>query len=226
MKELDLRFGPSPAVLPEKDSETVLKAVGILTKNKVLSGGKEAWKLGKRAFLSLKVLLSDGRRTVTCRQDPETGKTVWKVYDGEGRTVDPNRFFHQIHESPEESKAGCFDPERSYEETLKTYLEPERFFTPRRFFRMTEGIGTTRLFRMKLLNLRNKGPSEKEGTERNFEFFQMLRSLWDEIEEVRDMHHEKWPVFIRAESPEKTERILAKWREGNGRQVIVVGKGG
>ncbi len=222
VKYLDLRFGPSQAVLPGKDSETVMKAVGILTKNEALSGGKEAWKIGKRAFLSLEILLSDGRRTVTCRQDPETGKTVWKVYDGEGRTVDPNRFFHQIHESPEESRAGCFEPGRSYEDVLKGYLEPERYFTPRQFFKMTEGIGTTRLFRMKLREVRNRGPSEKKGAERNQEFFRRIRSMWDDIEEVRNMHHERWPLFIWTENPDKAQGTGEYCPDDLGRQIFLI----
>ena len=85
---------------------------------------------------------------------------------------------------------------------------------------MTEGIGTTQLFRMKLRELRNKGPSGLDGPgtqnpsetsdARNFDLFLRLNALWDEIEEVRDMHHERWPIFIG-----RTERF-----EEAGRQVI------
>ena len=78
---------------------------------------------------------------------------------------------------------------------------------------MTEGIGTTRLFRRKLRDLRNKGPSLADGSQRNFDLFLQLNTLWDEIEEIRDLHHEQWPIFIG-----RTERL-----EEADRQVIVRG---
>ena len=225
VKMLELAFSRSLAVLPAKYSETIVKAIGILTKNEVLSGGKGAWKLGKKALLSLDVILRDGRWTVTCQRSPKTGKTEWKVCNSEGKTTDPVRFLSGIHECPEESKAGCFDPERSYEEVMRGYLEPERYYTPRQFFRMTEGIGTTRLFRQKLRDTRNRGLSTGKGAERNYEFFRRINSMWDEIEEVRDMHHEKWPVFIWAESREKAPWIDECGLDDIGKQVILITNG-
>ena len=222
IKELDLELNRSPVVLPEQFSETIVKAIGVLTKNEVLSGGKTAWRLGKKAFLSLTLLLRDGLWTVTCHRSPETGKTEWKVYDSGGNHADPVRFLSGIHESPEESRAGCFDPEQSYEEVLKGYLEPERYFTPQQFFKMTEGIGTTRLFRMKLREVRNRGPSEKKGTERNHEFFRGIRSMWDEIEEVRNMYHERWPLFIWTESPDKAQGTGEYCPDDPGRQIFLI----
>ena len=207
VKELDLEFRHMLTVLPAQHAEAILKAIGILTKNEALSGPKAAWKLGKRAELGLTIRLADGRFRISCRRDPETERTEWKVEDEARRAVDPKRFFTRIHEAPAEAEARVFDEDRSYKELLKSLEEPERTYTPRAFFRMTEGIGTTHLFRMKLRELRNKGPSGTGGpgtqsfsgpsaAKRNFEFFLRLNALWDGIEEIRDIHHERWPIFV------------------------------
>ena len=207
VKELEMSFEPTRTVLQAKHAETVLRAIGILTKNEALSGPRAAWKLGKRAEFGLAIRLADGRYQISCRRDPETGRTEWKVTDEEGRVVDPKRFFARIHEAPAEAQARCFDPEQSYDELVKGFLEPERSYSPRTFFRMTEGIGTTRLFRRKLRDLRNKGPSLADGSQRNFDLFLQLNTLWDEIEEIRDLHHEQWPIFIgRTEGIEEVKR--------------------
>ncbi len=225
VKKLELEFSHSPTVLPEQYSETIVKAIGILTKNEVLSGGKSAWILGKNAFLTMDILLRVGRRTVSCRRDSETGKTEWKVFDSKGKLTDPARLFSRIHEAPEESRAGCFDPKRSYEEVMRGYLEPERYFTSRQFFRMTEGIGRTRLFRMKLRDVRNHGLSAQKGIQRNYEFFLRINFFWDEIEAVRDMHHEKWPLFIWTERPEKMPPLGECENGGIGKQMLLITRG-
>ena len=214
VKELEMSFEPGRTVLPAKHAETVLRAIGILTKNEALSGPRAAWKLGKRAELRLTLRLEDGLYRIRCRRNPETERIEWKVIDEAGSPVDPKRFFARIHEAPAEARARCFDPEESYEELLRGLLEPERSYTPKAFFRMTEGIGTTRLFRTKLRELRNKGPSGAQDTcaaERNFELFLRLNALWDEIEAVRDLHHERGPIFLRG-----VEGFAAA-----GRQVII-----
>ena len=208
VKELDLEFRHTLTVLPVEYAEVILKAIGILTKNEALSGPKAAWKLGKRAELALTIRLAEGRFRIACRRDPETERTEWKVEDDLGRAVDSKRFFARIHEVPAEAEARVFTWEQGYEEVLRSYEEPDRYFTARLFFRKTEGIGTTRLFRMKLRELRNKGlceadgkveirgPSGEDSAHRNFELFLRLNSLWDEIEEIRDIHHERWPIFV------------------------------
>ena len=219
VKELDLEFRHTLTVLPAQHAEVILKAIGILTKNEALSGPKAAWKLGKRAELALTIRLAEGRFRIACRRDPETERTEWKVEDDLGRAVDSKRFFTRIHEAPAEAEARVFTWEQGYEEVLRSYEEPDRYLTARLFFRKTEGIGTTRLFRMKLRELRNKGlcgadgeveirgPSGTGGpgtqsfsgtsaAKRNFELFLRLNALWDGIEKIRDIHHERWPIFV------------------------------
>ena len=195
IRALEIAFEPSVIVLPRDQAKPILKAIGILTKNETFAGPERNWKLRKHTFLGAEIRLADGLWKISCRQDSENLRPYWKVTGPESEEVDPQRFFYRIHISSAEAEARVYDGWKSFEELLCAYEDPDRYFPPGAFFRQTEGIGTTRLFRKKLKEFEERGVSESGGDPCNYELFLQINSMWDEIEEVRDLHHERWPVF-------------------------------
>ena len=195
IRSLEISFESSVAVLPPAYAKPILKAIGILTKSEAFSGPESGWRLRKNTLLQADLRLADRRYTVSCRQDPENLKPRFRATGPEGEEVDPQRFFYRIHISQAEAEARVYDGRKSFAELFRAYEDPERYYPPGAFFRQTEGIGTTRLFRKKLKEFEERGVSESGGDPCNYELFLQINSMWDEIEEVRDLHHERWPVF-------------------------------
>ncbi len=196
VKRLDFTPPRSPVVLPPDHAKIILTAIGILTKNEALAGAESGFRLRKNTLLCADLRLADGRYTVSFRQDPETMRPLFRVTGPEGEAVDTLRFFYRIHISCAESEARVYDGKKSFQKLLSAYEDPDRFYPPGAFLQMTEGIGATRLFRAKLKAVKDQVASESRDDSGNYDLFLRVNAMWDEIEKIRDLHHERWPVFI------------------------------
>ena len=79
---------------------------------------------------------------------------------------------------------------------MDSYREPEKYYEPKEFFRATEGISDTAVFRhavsAKIREQRKAGPEKMD----NLQLFVKVNTLWQSVQEIRDLHHEEWPLFV------------------------------
>ena len=213
-------FPRSLAVLPSDAAETVRRAIGIVLKSEELAGPPGTWELEAESEIVSEIVLQNETLLVRVTADPESGKPVWNVTNGQ-RLVSPTEYFYKIHVPPEEEKANCYLVNRSYREVLESYREPERFLSAKEFTRSTEGIGDTIVFRQVAMAKVRECTEKRSEKMDNLQLFVQLKDFWQTVQRIRDLHHEGWPVFFFAPHPELSiERLKESLTKNYKRQVF------
>ena len=186
------RFGNSLVVLSPERSKTVTKAIGILLKSEVLAGPPGQWEMEPGSELSAVVAMEEESVVVAAETDSETGEVSWRVTDQNGIDC-TERFYKRIHIPPAEEKASCYLADRQYSEVLDSYMEKNRSPDPNLLPEETEGISNTSLFRQTARETVQECIKSKPD---NIQVFVKVNALWQQVQSIRDLHHENWPTFV------------------------------
>ena len=86
-----------------------------------------------------------------------------------------------------------------YSDRFLHYKDPERYYKGSEFQKKTDGVGLTRSFRACLAEYMKVHRVEETDRRRaDFLCYLHVIKFWDCFQDIRDMHHEKWPIIIEA----------------------------
>ncbi len=194
---LDSSFG-RVVQLAFAESDTVKKAVGALLKNRALLPNESDLKwIGQ---INAEIVIKGKSYFITVKKAPKGNGFVNTVTTGSGKQF--SGFYELIHQNMEEESLSCFvcDLKDRYSDRFGKYREADRYYSGNTFSALTEGIGTTRMFRSCLKDsMKFLEPDDiMFENEAVYELvcFIDINVFWHRIEEIRDMNRVWQPVFI------------------------------
>lgn len=218
-------FDSQLAILPSRNAEAIIKAIGVTLKSRFLMG----YSLNpiNDAEIRVKAELSGKIHDISVTGLPIEAGFDYEVMNEDGKPC--KDFYDRIHQSPEEEYLSrfLFDRRNRYSDIFMRYKDVEKYYSKGQFAALTDGIGNTRLFRASLnehmkgympqdLSLREDDPivinntgrfvlkgisgtaSPTETGDRLFEYlcFLNVNLFWKKVEAVRDLNHVDWPLFL------------------------------
>lgn len=150
IKRFEASFDSQLAVISDSNADEIIKAIGLVTNNKVLSGRSVRQIQTNKSYISAELEINNEQYLVNARGQPQTGVFAYEAYKADCMTpINPNELFRSIRlcEEEEELTYFCFNKKNAYAERFLHYKDPDKYYSPGEFQKLTDGLGITRSFR-------------------------------------------------------------------------------
>jgi len=159
-------FDSKIAVLSDKNADSIIKAIGVALKNSsIISTIRN---VSNKTRIEALIELNECTYKIIVKGNGKEKLFSYVVTTNAGPPdID---FYYSIQKSPEEESLVWFsyDKKAPYSERLLIYKDPEKFGFSDDFFKMTNGIGDTRTFRICLHKyIKNYRPENFSKTEKS-----------------------------------------------------------
>lgn len=150
IKRFAASFDSQLAVICDLHADEIIKAIGLVTNNKVLSGNITKQMLSDNFFISAELEIKNEQYLVNARGTPKAGAFEYEAYKADSMThVNPDELFRSIRLCEEEESLTHFrfNKKNVYAERFQHYKDPDKYYSPGEFQKLTDGTGTMRSFR-------------------------------------------------------------------------------
>lgn len=204
----------------------MIKAIGVVTDNRTLSGNKAKQMLSENTHISTVLEIHGNTFRLDFTGIPPGGKRKALAYDT-NHFVNPGELLKDIHLCKEEESLTYyrFDRKKAYSDRLFKYREYDKYYSVGEFADRTDGAGITRGFRACLTKyikeirteqlalfeykaellpsgrfIRRSAENGKKTDNRLFDCacYLGVKGFWERFENIRNMNYEKWPGIVDA----------------------------
>ena len=202
IQHFETSFDPKLSVIFDSNSDFIVRAIGIATNNRILAGRITKGMLSVNTCIRAEIEAQGTMLLVTARGQPsECGWEYDVCKTDRMESMSPSKLFRSIRLCEEEESLTYYryNGKDRYSERFLHYKDPERYYTNGEFQKRTDGAGLTRSFRACLAEYMKV--HKADGTDRrqvDFLCYLHVIKFWDCFQDIRDMHHEKWPIIIEA----------------------------
>lgn len=259
IQHYETSFDPKLSVISDSNADDIVRAIGIVTNNRILAGRITKEMLSVNTCIRAEIEAQGTTFLVTARGQPSECGWEYDVREKDRmESMSPSKLFRSIRLCEEEEALTYYryNGKDRYSERFLHYKDPEKYYASGEFQKKTDGDGLTRSFRACLTEymkvheadgspfgdnsicilpdgrligncgLRNPKGQITDGTSSwRFDFLCYLHVIkfWDCFQDIRDMHHEKWPIIIEAGEPYDSDAFaeLLETQGTLGRQVIL-----
>lgn len=150
IKRFEASFNSQLAVIPDLNADEIVQAIGLVTNNKALSGLIATQMQADKTYISAELEIKNEQYLINTSGQPQAGTIEYKAYKADSMmSISPDEIFHSIRLCEEEEGLThfCFDKKNVYAERFLHYKDPDKYYFPGEFQKLTDGAGTTRSFR-------------------------------------------------------------------------------
>lgn len=202
IQHYETSFDPKISVISHPNADFIVRAIGVATNNRTLAGCITKGMLSVNTYIRVEIEAQGTMLLVTARGQPSECGWEYDVCKTEHmESMSPSKLFRSIRLCEEEEALTYYryNGKDRYSERFLHYKDPERYYKNGEFQKRTDGAGLTRSFRACLTEYMKV--HKADGTDRrqvDFLCYLHVIKFWDCFQDIRDMHHEKWPIIIEA----------------------------
>ena len=228
IEHYEIPFHEQLTVISDPNTDDIIKAIGMATNNKSLTGSTTSETASDHTHIDLELEIADRPYLITVRGRPSQKEYSLDGTDLEKDTVvDVSKIFRDIRLCEEEENLTYYqyDPKNAFAERFLCYKDPDKYYSLGDFQKKTAGTGLTRSFRVSLAAyIREHEPCHsflEKYDKKLFDYkcFLCVNEFWDNFENIRDMNHEKWPLIIDTKNLQRNMDLMEALSLG--RQLIV-----
>lgn len=151
IKRFDASFREQLAVITAPNAGDIVKAIGLATNNKSLTGQLAPYTIFENTHIHLELEAVGHTYSITARGQPCRNECAYEAKDCESNAaIDVAFLFRnmQLCEEEEELTYYRYDPKNAFSERFLHYKDPERYYSLDGFHKRTNGAGSTQSFRI------------------------------------------------------------------------------
>lgn len=202
IRYFETSFDSKVSVISHSNSDLIVRAIGISTNNRTLAGHITNRMMSVNSHISAEIEVQGKAFLVNARGQPSQCGWAYDVRDTACmESMSPSKLFRSIRLCEEEEALTYYryNGKDSYSDRFLHYKDPERYYASGEFQKKTDGVGLTRSFRACLAEyMKVHRVDETDRRRADFLCYLHVIKFWDCFQDIRDMHHEKWPIIIEA----------------------------
>ena len=203
IQHFETSFDPKLSVISHSNADIIVRAMGIATNNKSLAGRITNRMMSVNSHISAEIEVQGKTLLVTARGQPSQCGWAYDVRDTACmESMNPSKLFRSIRLCEEEETLTYYryNGKDRYSDRFLHYKDPERYYEGSEFQKKTDGAGLTRSFRACLSEyMKVHRVDETDRRRADFLCYLHVIKFWNGFQDIRDMHHEKWPIIIETE---------------------------
>ena len=232
IRHVDIVFDEQLTAIRHLNADEIIKAIGLATDNTSLSGRIAARTITGDTYIELELEVGGHPYLITAKGLPRKKSCIYEAVDRKSDSaIDASKIFRHIRLCKEEENLTYYryTSKDAYAERFLHYKDPDKYYPLGIFQKITDGMGLTQTFRTCLSEyIKTYEPCVVTDNKLfDLEYYLSVNKFWSSFENVRNMHHEKWPMIINVTNFQKTEDFKAQIVKALdlGRQLITIEKG-
>ena len=229
IRHVDIVFDEQLTAIRHLNADEIIKAIGLMTNNTSLSERIAARTVTGDTHMELELEISGQPYLIAARGLPRKKGFIYEAVDRKSNSaIDASKIFRHIRLCKEEESLTYYryTSKDVYAERFLHYKDPDKYYPLGDFQKRTDGMGLTQTFRACLAEYMKKYEPNDITDNKLFdlECYLSVNKFWSSFENVRNMHHEKWPMIIDVTDFRKNEDFNALVDKALGlrRQLIMI----
>ena len=150
IKHLELFFDPQLAIISNLNADEIIQAIGLVTNNKIIAARNTKQTYWDNTCISAELEINGQSILLFAREQLLHNTLEHDAYKKENmEPISPVELFRSIRLCEEEKILTYyrFSRRNNYAERFLHYKDPDKYYSPGEFQKLTDGMGTTRSFR-------------------------------------------------------------------------------
>lgn len=150
IKHLKLSFDSQLAIISTLNADEIIQAIGLVTNNKKIYGRNTKQTQSNNTCISAELEINGKSVLLSAREQFLHDTLKYDAYKKEKmEPISPAEVFRSIRLCQEEENLTYyrFSRRNNYAERFLHYKDPDKYYSPGEFQKLTDGMGTTRSFR-------------------------------------------------------------------------------